>query len=46
MISKYADLTTVFKKSFQGPKKNFRSVTILPINSKSFEKTLGKKLQT
>ena len=33
-----ADITYVFKKAFKGSKENYKTVSILPIISKVFEK--------
>ena len=43
-ILKHVDITVVFKKGFKGSKENYRPVSILPIISKIFEKTISKQI--
>ena len=43
-ILKNADITPVFKKRYKGSKENYRSVSILPVISKIFEKLLCKQI--
>ena len=41
---KNANITPVFKKAFRGSKENYRLVSILPLVSKIFEKSLSKPI--
>ena len=43
-ILKCANVTSVFKKGHRGSKENYRSVSILPVMSKIFQKLLCKQL--
>ena len=43
-ILKHANITPVFKKGYKGSKDNYRSVSILPVISKIFEKLLCKQI--
>ena len=43
-VLKNSDIMTVFKKGFKGSKENYRRVSILPIISKIFEKTIRKQI--
>ena len=43
-ILKHPNITPVFKKEYKGSKDNYRSVSILPVISKIFEKLLCKQI--
>ena len=43
---KIANVTPILKKGSKSKKENFRSVSILPVLSKIFEKLIGKQLST